>query len=40
MCVAVKRRRNWHRHDYSEINDGKKVNLRNVVRVLFSKTVF
>ena len=22
---AVKRRRNWHRHDYSEINDGKKV---------------
>ena len=22
---SVKRRRNWHRHDYSEINDGKKV---------------
>ena len=22
---VVKRRRNWHRHDYSEINDGKKV---------------
>ena len=26
VCVtAVKRRRNWHRHDYSEINDGQKV---------------
>ena len=26
LCVlAVKRRRNWHRHDYSEINDGEKV---------------
>ena len=25
MLHSVKRRRNWHRHDYSEINDGKKV---------------
>ena len=27
MLHSVKRRRNWHRHDYSEINDGKKVHL-------------
>jgi hypothetical protein len=23
--LILKRRRNWHRHDYSELNDGHKV---------------
>ena len=23
--LSVKKRRNWHRHDYSEIDDGSKV---------------
>ena len=25
FLFAVKKRRNWHRHDYSEIDDGSKV---------------
>ena len=28
FCLfSVKKRRNWHRHDYSEIDDGSKVTL-------------
>lgn len=29
LLIVVKRRRNWHRHDYSELNDGDKVRLSN-----------
>ncbi len=32
---AVKRRRNWHRHDYSEINDGNKASVCIHVVVVF-----
>ena len=27
FLFAVKKRRNWHRHDYSEIDDGSKVRM-------------
>lgn len=31
FCLfSVKKRRNWHRHDYSEIDDGSKVNYMNI----------
>ena len=35
MCVSVKKRRNWHRHDYSEIDDGSKVKILNLLTVEF-----
>lgn len=40
MCVSVKKRRNWHRHDYSEIDDGSKVKILNLLTVEVSYAAF
>ena len=39
FCSSVKKRRNWHRHDYSELDDGSKVSVDNLMCENYIKSI-